>query len=248
MFANCPSDFTAAVGREFFDAGARFTEGAASPLVAGKEDVPAAYRTAPSDSQHLTVVALINPSSGKVHYFDTCGLNFGLSAAGYQFCRFPIFIIGAVRSLLAVPADLFTDDIQVIETQLSRGVSSGSVGLAEFPGSAHSSLVEFCGLSGLPLAALKRVIGSSAPVALGIQTDFSLTHINGTVCIRVAPATRAKVVVQALAALDRGYVVPCRGGFLEWQVWVRYVPGSGGVGSDVGFRSASACDVCPEGV
>ena len=114
-----------------------------------------------------------------------------------------------------MPADLFTDVIQVIETVLSRGVSSGSGGLAEFPGSAHSSLVEFCGLSGLPLAALKRVIGSSAPVALGIQTDFALTHIDGTVRIRVAPATRVKVVAQALAALDRGTLSSTEAGSLS---------------------------------
>ena len=62
---------------------------------------------------------------------------------------------------------------------------------------------------------VKRVIGSSAPVALGIQTDFALIHIDGTVRIRVAPATRVKVVAQALAALDRGTLSSTEAGSLS---------------------------------
>ena len=82
--------------------------------------MPNAYRTVPAATPELTVVAIAHPRSGRVHFFETRGLNFGLSGAGENVVILPNCIICDARRLFAVPADLFTDDAQVIESALSR--------------------------------------------------------------------------------------------------------------------------------
>jgi hypothetical protein len=194
VMANCPNDFPAAVAREFFDAysgGASTTAGGS--IGAAKEDVPNAYRTVPAATPELTIVALAHPSSGVVWFFETRGLNFGLAAAGENFVRLPELLIMASRRLLAIPAALFIDDAQVVESEASRGVPvAGEEGLLRFPGSAHSSFVSLCDIAAFPLSVPKRQEWSVLPVALGIESDLSKAHIDGSVRQRIAGPTRDK--------------------------------------------------------
>ena len=119
MVSNCPYDFPAAVARAFFDASRAQPSQPTGCIGGAKEDVPNAYRTVPAATPELTVVAIAHPRSGRV-YFETRGLNFGLSGAGENVVILPNCIICDARRLFAVPADLFTDDAQVIESALSR--------------------------------------------------------------------------------------------------------------------------------
>jgi hypothetical protein len=53
-------------------------------------------------------------------FFETRGLIFGLAGSGVNFVRPHTCITFAARRLLAVPADMFTDDKQIVEKTLSR--------------------------------------------------------------------------------------------------------------------------------
>jgi hypothetical protein len=201
VLVNCPVDFPAAVARVFFDEDQALESPTFSPIGAAREDVPSAYRIAPSRSPELSVVALVSPFSGLLFFFIIRGMNFGLSAAALQFCRLPAFAVGVARRILACPADYYIDDIQVVESELSRGASTGLPGLEEFPGSAHSSLVSWCDIIALPLAVPKRLSLSRDPIALGVQSSFDTTHVNGDVRQRVSAATRVKALANASQAL-----------------------------------------------
>lgn len=194
VMATCPNDFPAAAAREFFDA---YSTGASAAvggsIGAAKEDVPNAYRTVPTATPGLTIVAIVHPSSGVVWFFETRGLNFGLAAAGENFVRLPELLIMASRRLLAVPSALFIDDVQVVESEASRGFPvAGADGLLCFPGSAHSSFVSMCGIAAFPLSIPKREEWSVSPVALGIESDLSRAHVDGSIRQRIAGPTRVK--------------------------------------------------------
>lgn len=208
VLVNCPVDFPAAVARVFFDEDQALGAPTFSPIGAAREDVPSAYRIAPSRSPELTVVALVSPFSGLLFFFIIRGMNFGLSAAAQQFCRLPAFVVGVARRIFACPADYYIDDLQVVESELSRGLSTGLSGLDEFPGSAHSSFVSLCDIIAFPLSLPKRLAWAQDPVALGVQSFFDTTHLNGDVRQCVAPATRVKALAKASLALGSDSLSP----------------------------------------
>ena len=226
VLANCPVDFPAAVGRAFYDAAAEIAGAVQSPIGAAREDVPSAYRIAPAATPELTVVALVSPKSGRLFFFLTRGMNFGLSAAAQQFCRLPALVVALSRRLLAIPSDFYIDDLQVVETLVSRGISTGLVGLDEFPGSAHSSFVEITTVF-MPLSDPKRLMWSSVPSALGVQSDFLSTHLDGVVRQRVAPQTCSKSLALAQQVLGSGELSPSLAGSLRGKFGYIFSLGSG---------------------
>ena len=179
------------------------------PIGGAKEDVPLAYRTAPASSPELTVVAVGNPQTGIVSFFLTRGMNFGLAAAGLQFCRLPAFVVGATRRFLAVPSDHYIDDLQVVESERSRAPAvAEATGIDRHPGSGHSSFISFADMVALPLSLPKRSEWSVTPSAIGALTDFTFTHVDGSVRMSVCPESREKALGRAQAALLRGSLHP----------------------------------------
>jgi hypothetical protein len=86
--------------RDHIQAGGR----AGSPMseVGGaKEDIPKAYRTMASRDVRLTMVALVNPKTGKIAFWAIKGSNFGLASSVPQFCRKSEAVCGILRAYLA---------------------------------------------------------------------------------------------------------------------------------------------------
>jgi hypothetical protein len=110
--ANFPVDFP---GRAFYDAFRGISGAASSPIGAAREDV-----TIPSRVFHFL--------------FLTRGTKIGWSAAPKQFCRLPVLFVVLSRRLLAFPSGFYIGDLQVVETLVSRGLSTGLLGLGDFPG------------------------------------------------------------------------------------------------------------------
>ena len=136
-------------------------------------------------------------------------ISLGLSGAGENVVILPTCIICGARRLFAVPADLFTDDAQVIESALSRGPPvAHERGLARFPGSAHSAFVSFCDMLAFPLSVPKREELSTCPVCLGVRSDLSSAHIDGSVSQRIATPARSKALALVATALRTGALHP----------------------------------------
>jgi hypothetical protein len=250
VLVNCPVDFPAAVARAFFDEGQALDPPSQSPIGAAREDVPSAYRIAPSSSPELTVVAIVSPKSGLLFFFLVRGMNFGLSAAALQFCRLPAFLVGVARRLFACPSDYYIDDLQILETELSRGVSTGLLGLDEFPGSAHSSFKSVSDIIALPLSCPKRITWTQDSIALGVQTLLESAHLNGDVRQRVAPSTRAKALALAAGALVSNSLSPLDASSLRGKFG--FVLGlssaARGVLSSVGMRQYAVCSSPVDGL
>ena len=83
-----------------------------------------------------------NPKSSLHFLFLARGMKIGWSATPKQLCRLPVLVVVLSRRLLAFPSGFYIDDLQVVETLVSRGLSTGLLGFGDFPGSAHSTLVE----------------------------------------------------------------------------------------------------------
>lgn len=219
VVANCPYDFPAAVARAFYDASLSFLSASPGLMGGAKEDVPNAYRTVPAATPELTIVALCHPVSGRVFFFETRGLNFGLAAAGENFVRLPTLLVMCARRLLAVPVDLFIDDAQIVESSLSRGRPvEGALSLDRFPGSAHSSFVSFCALTAFPLSIPKRVEWSPLPVGLGVRSDLSRAHIDGSISQRIAEPSRLKTLALIAAALRTNELRPSEAASLRGKL------------------------------
>ena len=110
LVSSCPYDFPAAVASAFFDESRALASPPIGSIGGAKEDVPNAYRNVPAVTPEQTVAALAHPRSCRVCFFETRGNNFGLAGSGVNFVRLPKCITFAARRLLAVPADIFTDD------------------------------------------------------------------------------------------------------------------------------------------
>ena len=219
VVSSCPYDFPAAVARAFFDESRALASPPIGSIGGAKEDVPNAYRTVPAATPELTVAALAHPRSGRVCFFETRGLNFGLAGSGVNFVRLPTCITFAARRLLAVPADIFTDDEQIVESTLSRGPPVANAhGLDRFPGSAHSAFVSFCGMLAFPLSQSKREEWSTCPVGLGVRSDLSRAHIDGSVSQRIATPARTKALVLVATALRTGLLHPGTAGSLRGKL------------------------------
>jgi len=120
VVSSCPYDFPAAVASAFFDESRALASPPIGSIGGAKQDVPNAYRTVPAVTPEQTVAALAHLRSCRVCFFETRGINFGLAGSGVNFVRLPTCITFAARRLLAVPADIFTDDEQIVESTLSR--------------------------------------------------------------------------------------------------------------------------------
>ena len=155
-----------------------------------------------------------NPKSSLHFLFLARGMKIGWSAAPKQLCRLPVLVVVLSRRLLAVPSGFYIDDLQVVETLVSRGLSTGLLGFGDFPGSAHSTLVEITTVF-TPVSDPRRLMWLPVPTALGVQTDFSSTHPDGVVRQRVAPQTRSKSLALVQQVLGSGEFSPSLVGSLR---------------------------------
>ena len=82
-------------------------------------------------------------------------------------------------------------------------------GLDRFPGLAHSAFLSFCGMLAFPLSLSKREEWSTCPVVgLGVRSDLSRAHIDGSVSQRIATPERTEALVLVATALRTGLLHP----------------------------------------
>ena len=69
-------------------------------MCGGTDDISSAYRRCGARTPQFTVVAQVDPATGKAVFFLLPGMNFGLAAAVNQFNRLPELVVAFMRSAL----------------------------------------------------------------------------------------------------------------------------------------------------
>ena len=156
-------------------------------MALGTDDIEAAYRRLPCATPQYSVVALLDPQSGRVAYFVVPGLCFGLTASVNQFNRFPEAMTAIARRLLGLVASHYVDDYATCEPTFTRC-------------SAQTSLRLLHALVGIPLAPSKHVPMGSLTVFLGAVTDFTKFHTLREVTLRPKPGRVDKIcrIIEAI--------------------------------------------------
>jgi hypothetical protein len=205
-----PADFTAGVGRTFFDL--YHARGEACPeLVSSGDDEPNAYRNIPAAEPEFHVAIAVSPKSGKAMFFAMRGHAFGFAASVPNYCQKSAIISIASALLLAAPVAPYIDDFTTPETVVSLGPEDPTAtGWRRFPYSAQAALWTMAGLLGSPLTEDPEKCSTAEPVShsCGVETDLSATHISGCVRLRIKPQTRDKVLSIITAHRARGSLTP----------------------------------------
>ena len=170
---------------------ASWFEAGVDEVGAGTDDVASAYRKVVNSQPHFTIVALIDPSTGRVAFFEVPGFNFGLKSAVVAFNSVMELTTAVLRRVYLVVCEHFYDDLCTCEPT--------------FAGSSGQDCVwSFHDLVGLSMAARKHVPRSLTVRFLGCITDFTNMRRLGLVHLRVCPLRRAKIIAALLAFLAAG--------------------------------------------
>ena len=162
-----------------------------SDILGGTDDVASAYRKVVNAEPEYTSVALTNPSTGKVSFFEVPGFNFGLKSAVVAFNSVMELTTAVLRRIYLVVCEHFYDDLVTCEPAFA-----GSSG--------QDSVWSFHDLISFSMAVRKHI--PMAPVVryLGCFSDFTGLARFGRVYLRVCPERRAKILSVLLAVLAAG--------------------------------------------
>ena len=200
------------------------------------EDEQDAYRNSPVAEQNLTVVALVNPQTGRTSYFIPKGLNFGLASAVAIYSEKAEFIATAACLLLAAPVAHFVDDFICLEPRFAHGAESrahrscpqckqgdptaqcGKACLSQrFPWSAQGVLYTLMDWLAHPPAAKKHLPWSERVTWIGVVTDFSDPEVYTQ---QVKESSREKAIRLLEEALTAGRLSPAQAaslrGICQW--------------------------------
>jgi hypothetical protein len=181
----------------------------------GTDDVASAYRKVVNAQPHLTIVALINPHTGNVAYFEVPGFNFGLKSAVVAFNSVMELTTEILRRVYLVVCEHFYDDVCTCEPG--------------FAGSSGQDCVwSFHDIINLAMAVRKHVGMGLTVRFLGCITDFTNLRRLGQVHLRVCPVRRAKIIAALLAfiaawAMSSAAAARVKGKvfFVSLQAWGR---------------------------
>mmetsp|Transcript_4196 Transcript_4196/g.13022 ORF Transcript_4196/g.13022 Transcript_4196/m.13022 type:complete len:120 (-) Transcript_4196:30-389(-) len=95
--------------------------GSLSALLAGTEDIEAAYRRMPCSQPWYTIFAILDPTTSQVVFFRLQGFNFGLKSAVVQFNRLSAFMCRDGVRFLALVVTNYFDDFCVVEPRFALG-------------------------------------------------------------------------------------------------------------------------------
>ena len=150
-------------------------------LRGGTDDVNTAYRKIINREPSYTVVALIDPSTGRVTFFEVPGFPFGLKSAVLAFNSVMRLTTEAVRRIYDVVCGAFYDDVATIDP-----ACAGSSG--------QDCLWSFHDMIRLELAVRKHVPVALQFKFLGCISDFSMLSTLGRLYLRVCPERKAKIL------------------------------------------------------
>lgn len=191
-----PADFTAGVGRAFFDIYAERGE-PCPEIVCSSDDEPNAYRNVPAAEPEYHVAIVVSPKSGRAMFFAMRGHAFGFAGSVGNYCQKSAIISITSALLLAAPVAPYIDDFTTPETAVSLGPEvPGAEGWHRFPGSAKAALRTIARLFGSPLTddTAKTHTALQVSSACGVTTDLSRTHLTGEVRMRIKESTRLKAL------------------------------------------------------
>ena len=170
---------------------AMWYEAGVSEVRGGTDDVASAYRKVVNAEPEYTPVALTDPSTGKIAFFEVPGFNFGLKSAVVAFNSVMELTTAVLRRVYLVVCEHFYDDLVTCEP--------------EFTGSSgQDSIWSFHDLIYFSMAVRKHI--PMAPVVryFGCFSDFTGLARFGRVYLRVCPDRRAKILATLLAVLAAG--------------------------------------------
>ena len=151
-------------------------------LQGGTDDVNTAYRKVVNREPAYTIVALIDPSTGRVMFFEVPGFNFGLKSAVLAFNSVMKLTTEAVRRIYDVVCGSFYDDVATVDP-----TCAGSSG--------QDCLWSFHDMIRLELAVRKHVPVAPRFKFMGCISDFSMLRSLGRLYLRVCPERKAKILV-----------------------------------------------------
>ena len=158
-------------------------------LLHGTDDVDSAYRRVLTATPGYTVVAVWDPTVGRVRYITLPGFNFGLVSAVLFFNAVPSCIASAARRLLSLVTDHYFDDFDTVVTP--------EVGTA-----GQAALGTLCQLLGFPLSVRKHKPAAAVRKFCGVVTDFANLASRGEVSIYIDAGRRDKLVAACTAGME----------------------------------------------
>ena len=181
------ADFPARVARLFHAAVPR--DAARWSLVHGTMDLESAYRRVLTAAPGYCVVALWDPTAGRVRFLTQPGYNFGLVSAVTFFNAVPAALISACRRLLGVPCTHYFDDVNVCTLAGAGDLAQAAVGT-------------LFATAGFRFSEVKHVPVAQSTVFLGVQTSFHRLADEGVVVVGVTDKRRTKLVRSLRAVTD----------------------------------------------
>ena len=181
----------------------------------GTDDIEMAYRQCACRTPGFTAVSVVDPSTGRAHFFILPGMNFGLKAAVNQFNRVPEFVVWVCRARLGVCTTHYFDDYCVCEPSFAR--SSGQ----ELLGLVHR-------LIGMPLSDEKHVPMAISFNFLGVVSSFSSFLSSRVVIMRPKPGRLEAALRTIAAVLAAGFITYAQASSLRGKFqFLLYTVGQG---------------------
>jgi hypothetical protein len=183
-----------------------FYEEGVVDLQGGTDDVNSAYRKVVNGEPEYTIIALIDPQTGKVSFFQVPGFNFGLKSAVLAFNTVMELTTEALRRIYDVACVHFYDDVCTVDPTYAGT-------------SGQDCLWSFHDMIRLELAIKKHVSMFPRFKFLGCISDFSMLRELGRLYLRVCPERKVKVLQVLHDILFSGALSPAASARIKGKVF-----------------------------